>query len=129
MQLQMTRLCLFSLCDNFSVYGAGTSGEVATSMFVADVTTGTQGAGKGQKFGRATVTVVDNLGAPVVGANVSGTFSGTWNEAVSGITDTSGTVVFLTTTSTGGGVTVNFCVNTLTGNLNHDQGMSNGLCQ
>ena len=114
--------------DNFDLYGASGGGETATTMVIATVTTGTQSASKGQKYGKATVTVVDDLGAPVAGATVSGTFSGTWNETASGITDSNGEVVLMTTTTASGGVSVGFCVDTLTGTLTHDSASSTGLC-
>ncbi|MEW6983795.1 hypothetical protein AAD001_14170 [Colwelliaceae bacterium 6471] len=87
------------------------------------------GAGKGTKYGKATVTVVDNLGMPVVGVNVSGLFSGTWNESASGVTDQNGVVELLTTTAASGGVSVNFCIDSLSGTLPHDPIASVGLCQ
>lgn len=117
--------------DNFDIYGVNTNtgGETATSMSVANVTTGTQAASKGQKYGSATITIVDNLGAPAAGVTISGNFSGTWNEVATGITDANGTVVLLTTTSAGGGVSVNFCIDTITGTLTHESASSVGLCQ
>lgn len=115
--------------DNFDLFGTSGSGDqTATSMSIATVVTGTQAASKGQKYGNATLTVVDDLGTPVAGATVSGNFSGTWNEPASGITDSNGEVILTTTTSASGGVTVNFCVNTLTGTLIHDSASSTGLC-
>ncbi|GLX77386.1 hypothetical protein tinsulaeT_07260 [Thalassotalea insulae] len=115
--------------DNFAVYGTETNGETSNAMSVANIITTTQSAGKGQKFGKATVTVVDNLGTPVSGATVSGIFSGTWNEVTSGVTDSNGEVSILTSTSVGGAVDVNFCVDTLTGTLVHNSSSSQGLCQ
>lgn len=115
--------------DNFAVHGesGGTGGEV-TSMSVASVSTGTQGAGKGKKFGTATVNVADNLGGAVAGATVEVVFSGTWNETVSGVTGADGSVTVLTSTSESGGVSVGACVGSLSGGLNHDSGASVGLC-
>jgi beta-glucanase (GH16 family) len=117
--------------DNFDIYGVSGTGEpgMATSISVASVSTGTQAAGKGKKYGIATVTVTDDLGNAVAGASISGTFSGSWTESASGVTDASGKVTFVTTSSLGGGVTVNFCVNSLSGPLPHDTSNSNGLCQ
>ena len=118
--------------DNFDIYGGdggNGGGETATHISIASIVTSTVGAGKGQKFGQATITVVDNIGNPIAGANVSGLFSGTWNEAASGITDSNGVVEFLTASSVGGGVVVNFCVDALSGSLPHDSTASTGLCQ
>ncbi|WP_258104258.1 RICIN domain-containing protein [Marinoscillum sp. MHG1-6] len=83
-------------------------------MAVQSITTGTVGAGKGSKFGSASVVVVDNQNNPVSGATVYGSFSGTWNEAVSGVTDGNGSVYFQTSSSAKGGVTVDFCVDNVT---------------
>jgi len=112
--------------DNIEIRGQATA--AATSISIASVVTGTQSAGKGQKYGSATVTVVNDLGAPVAGTTVTGMFSGTWSDTVSGVTDANGTAVLLTNTSAGGGVTVNFCVSSLTGALPHDPSLSTGLC-
>ncbi len=117
--------------DNFAVETADSSGPSPqpNTMSVASVSTATVGAGKGQKYGTASVAVVDDLGGSVVGAQVSVTFSGTWNETLSGITGADGQVTVQTTSAAGGAVTVNACVASLTGSLSHDAAQSNGLCQ
>jgi hypothetical protein len=100
-------------------------------MLVSNVTTSTQGAGKGKKYAKATVIILDNLGNPVENAIVSGDFSGTIVEAgVTGVTDASGIATLLTTSSSGGNVSVSFCVNSvsITG-LTFDATSSTGLCQ
>jgi beta-glucanase (GH16 family) len=107
---------------------SGTS-EEATSIVISDVTTGTQGAGKGKKYGLASATVLDNLGNPIAGAVVTGTFSGTWNETVDATTDSSGIASFLTSSTASGGVTVNFCVNDASSTLPLDITNSSGMCQ
>ncbi len=91
-------------------------GGGATSMTVASIDLTTVNVGKGQKRAQATVVVVDNLGAPVEGATVTGDFTGTFNEpGVMGTpTDTSGTTVLQTTGTAKGGVTVTFCVTGIT---------------
>lgn len=115
--------------DNFNIYGTGDGGgDVATVIHVASVTTGTQGAGRGQKYGKATVNVSDDLGNPVAGASVTGTFSGTWNESASGTTDATGIVEFLTSSIASGKTAVDFCVDSLSGSLPHDTSASAGLC-
>lgn len=93
---------------------AGGSGGTPTSVHVASISTGTQSAGKGKKSGSVTITVVDNLGNPVSGATITGTFSGTFNEPGSGITNSNGSVTIVTSTSASGGVTVDFCVTGVT---------------
>ncbi|MEQ8580454.1 MAG: polysaccharide lyase family 7 protein [Marinoscillum sp.] len=92
----------------------GNSVGQGTDLYVSNIVTGSQGAGKGQKHGLATVTILDDSGSPVSGANVTGTFSGTFNETVSGTTGSGGTVDLLTSATEKGGVTVNFCVDDVT---------------
>ena len=90
----------------------------AVSIYVESVVTGTTGGRF--KSGTATVTVVDNLGSPFGGALVTGIFSGTFNETVSGTTGSDGKVSFQTSNSASGGVTVNFCVDDVSGSLPYD---------
>ena len=87
-----------------------------TAVQIGSVTVTTVNIGQGQKRGRAIVVVVDDLGAPVAGAIVTGDFSGTLNEpGVSGSpTDATGTTVIDTTGSAKGGVSVTFCVTSIT---------------
>ncbi len=106
----------------------GNSGGPATSMSVSTIETSTQSAGRGQKYAKAIVTIIDNIGNPVSGALVAGDFSGTFNESASGLTGANGSVELLSSSTSGGGVTVNFCVNTLSGDLAHDTANSTGLC-
>ncbi len=110
---------------------SATSGATseATMSVVSSVVTGTQGAGRGQKYGTASVTVLDDIGNPAVGVNVTGNFSGTWNESASTVTDANGIAQFITNTSASGGVSVSFCVSDVTGGLPLDTTASNGLCQ
>ncbi|WP_163931094.1 family 16 glycosylhydrolase [Paraferrimonas sp. SM1919] len=103
--------------------------EEATSLVVSSITTGTQSAGRGQKYGTATVTITDNLGTAAAGVTVNGRFSGSWNESVSGLTASDGTVTLKTTSALGGNVEVNFCVDTVSGALPMDSVNSQGLCQ
>ena len=91
-----------------TVSGQATSG--ATELYVNSIATGTQGAGQGKKFGTALIEVLDNNGTPVAGAEVYGTFSGTFNESSSGITDANGTASLITTSTAKGSVTVKICV-------------------
>ncbi|MHC4616574.1 MAG: fibronectin type III domain-containing protein, partial [Planctomycetota bacterium] len=50
------------------------------------------------KYGRATVTIYDNCGNPVVGADVTGTFTGDFSEQLTETTDGNGVAVFVTST-------------------------------
>ena len=104
-------------------------GGEATNIVISNVATGTQGAGRGKKYGKATITVLDNLGNPAAGVTVTGDFSGTFNETASGVTGSDGTVTLLTSSTASGGVSVNFCVSSATGALPLDTGASTGLCQ
>jgi hypothetical protein len=83
-----------------------------TLVTVGSINVTTVNAGKGLKRAQATVVVVDDLGAPVAGATVTGDFSGTFNEpGVSGpSTDGSGNTVLETTGTAKGGLSVTFCV-------------------
>lgn len=118
--------------DNLDLYGAGdgNSGGEATSIHVQDITTGTLAAGKGQKRGTATVTVYDDLGNPVADVAVAGTFSGSFAEAASGVTDASGQVTVETQASAGGSVSVGFCVDSLShAALSYDAQANLETCQ
>lgn len=112
-----------------TVVSVSTGGGEATLSVVSSVVTGTQSAGKGKKYGLATVTILDDLGAPLSGATVTGNFTGTWNESASAVTDANGVATMLTSTSQSGGVTVNFCVSDVTGTLPLDTTTSTGMCQ
>ncbi|HUF09396.1 MAG TPA: T9SS type A sorting domain-containing protein, partial [Rhodothermales bacterium] len=90
---------------------------VAESVHVESIVTGTENLNRGNKRGFADVTIHDNLGQPVGDATVSGTFSGSFNESGTGVTGADGTVRIKTTATARGGVTVNFCVNTVTASL------------
>jgi hypothetical protein len=52
---------------------------------------------KGKKHGKATVTIYDNCGNPVAGADVTGTFSGDFSEQLTETTDAFGVAVLVTT--------------------------------
>lgn len=107
-----------------TVTGTSSGGGEATSIYVASVVTGTASAGQGRTRGTATVTILNNLGNPSSGALVTGIFSGTFHETVSGTTNSNGQVTLQTTESARGGVTVNFCVNNVSGSLPYDPAMS-----
>jgi beta-glucanase (GH16 family) len=97
-----------------------TGGEDAAYLFVSEVVTGTINAGGGSRFGFATVTVRDNLNNPISGATVSGKFSGSFSESVSGTTGPDGKVTFQTGSTARGSVTVGFCVSNVNGILPYD---------
>jgi beta-glucanase (GH16 family) len=114
---------------NTEVTVSTSTGGTATSTIVNSVVTGTESAGKGKKYGTATVTILDDLGNPVEGVTVQGDFSGTWNETATATTDANGIANLITTTSLGGAVTVNFCVRDISGGLPFDSSASNNVCQ
>lgn len=101
-------------------------GGDAINTIINSVVSNTIGAGRGQKYGSATVTVTDNLNNPVQGLVVTGDFSGSWSESASGVTDANGVVVLQTASTLSGGVNVTFCVTNVTGGLPLDT--SSGLC-
>lgn len=92
----------------------GNSATQNTDMYVSSISTGTQNAGKGRKYGLATITVLDGTGTAVSGATVTGTFSGTFNETVIGVTESDGRVTLLTSATAKGGVIVDLCVDNVT---------------
>lgn len=96
--------------DNFDSYVVDSGGGQPTTTHVEAIVLGTQGVGKGQQRGTATVTLRDDLGDPVSGATVTGTFSGDFNETTAGTTGTDGTVTLATTGTRKGSVSLTFCV-------------------
>ncbi len=95
--------------DNLDSYSSGTTGT-ATTASVFSITTGIVASSGGSKFGLATVTIKDNLGNPVPNATVTGTFSGSFTETKSGVTNSSGVATIQTTAKLKGTLIVNFCV-------------------
>jgi len=86
-----------------------------TSLEVGSVVVTTVNIGQGNKQGRATVVVINDQGGVVQGATVTGSFTGTFDDSnLSGTTDATGTTIFDTAGSAKGGVTVTFCVTSIT---------------
>ncbi len=100
--------------SGYSNTASATTGSVSpgTAVQVGLITLSTVGQGRGFKSGRAVVTVIDDQGATVESAVVSGEFSGTFNEVIvaSSPTDGSGSTVIDTSGSAKGGVSLTFCV-------------------
>ena len=69
-------------------------------LYIGNITLGSVKAGgdnMNKKYqGSATVLVLDKLGRPVSSANVSGAFTGDFNEIMTGVTDSTGQVTFVT---------------------------------
>ena len=96
---------------------ATTSSCNLETLHVDSIVLAVENAGKGNKRGRAQVTIVDGCGNPVSLANVTGTFTGDFNETVSGTTVANGVVEFVTTDTKKGSSAFTFCVNSVTGSL------------
>ncbi len=108
--------------DNASpAYACGGNPGNPTDIHVANISTGSQGVGGGNKVGTATITIEDDLGNPVSGATVTGDFSGDITESgVSGTTGGNGSVTVTTTGTARGKVNVDFCVSAVVGSLPYD---------
>ena len=90
---------------------ANATPQAVTDMHVQSVTVTTVNVGKGEKKGHAQVVIVDNNGDPVLGALVTGSFSGDLNEQNPPMpTDANGQAVIETTGTAKGGVSIMFCV-------------------
>ncbi len=85
--------------------------------------------GGGKKKGRADVTIVDDLGNPVSGATVSGTFTGDYNESGSAATDAAGVARIDTSARVKEPISFTFCVDTVThGSLSYDAAANVETC-
>lgn len=101
-----------------------------TAVHIASIVTGTEGAGRGQKRGTATVTIHDDQGNPVAGATVTGDFSGDFSETKSGTTGSNGSVTLKTDAAKGGSVSFMFCVANVThSTLSYDSAANVTNCQ
>lgn len=98
---------------NATPLGGGGGGS-PTTMHVSSIVLSTVNVGGGQKLGRAEVTIVDDQGGVVSGAQVSGTFSGDFSETGAAGTDASGVATVDTATSRKGGISFTFCVDAVT---------------
>jgi sialate O-acetylesterase len=107
--------------------GGGTC--TASSLHVAAIVKGTWNAGQGKKGGSAQATIVNNCGAPVAGATVTGTFTGSFNETIVAVTGSNGVATFDTVGTKSGGVSVTFCVNNVAGSLPYNSGNNVITCQ
>ena len=105
------------------------SAAAQTSVHVASVDTSVVLAGFGPRgtpkySGEAEVRIVDDLGDPVPGARVTGTFSGDLlrnDRTVSGRTDSDGRVILdLKSTVWGQTITFTFCVDDVSASLPYD---------
>lgn len=119
--------------DNLDSYtsgstGGGSGGGSATSVSINSIVLGTASAGKGAKHATASVTVLDDTGAPVTMADVTGTFSGTFVESLSVTTDSQGVALFQSSGSAKGTLTIDFCVDDVVASLPYDAAANAVTC-
>lgn len=119
--------------DNIDGYvvegGSGDpGGGDPTAVHVESIVTGTQSAGQGQKHATADVTIVDDLGGAVAGATVTGTFTGDYDETVTGTTGTDGLATLVTTSTAKGNVSFTFCVDDVQASLPYDSSANQQTC-
>jgi hypothetical protein len=88
-------------------------GCTASTTHVESIVCETLRGSKGNKYGLATVTVYNNCGEPVSGAEVTGTFTGDYNEQLTGITNSNGVAIITTSTQTKKPL-YEFCVDNVT---------------
>lgn len=101
------------ISDNgFTILGGSAIGSSGVLTHVDSITPGTAGSGP-KKKARATVVVLDENGAAVAGADVTGTFSGSHNQTITAQTNASG-VADLVTSVTSGTIAFNICVGNVT---------------
>jgi hypothetical protein len=83
---------------------------VPSNLYVKSIAAETSGIGKGEKRGRAVVTVGDNCGSLVAEATVTGTFSGDYDESASSTTESGGFAILETSAAKKGKIEYIFCV-------------------
>ena len=97
------------ISDNgYTILGGSAIGSTGVLTHVASITPGTAGSGP-KKKASAAVLILDEAGAPVAGASVTGTFSGSHNQTVTAATDASG-VANLVTSVTSSTIGFTICV-------------------
>jgi len=91
------------------------TGGTGTLVQVGSIIVSTENAGKGQKFGRADILIIDDLGNPVNGALVSGDFTGDITESViDAQTGANGDVTVITSGTAKPLNNLTFCVTAIT---------------
>jgi hypothetical protein len=96
--------------DSAEVSATPQGGGAVSSLHVASITLAKVSAGPGVKTGWATVVIEDDLGGPVAGALVTGTFGGDLTDTVAATTDGAGVAVLMSAQTGGGGLSFSFCV-------------------
>ena len=94
--------------NGFTILGGTSLGGGSEFTHVDSIVPGTAGGGP-NKRATAAVTVLDENGAPVAGASVTGTFTGSHNETVTATTDANG-VADLTTSGRSRNPAFQICV-------------------
>lgn len=90
---------------------------VGSSLAVRSISVDTEGVGRGQKRERAVVVVEDNAGNLIDNATVTGMFTGTITEEVTGSpTGPNGSITLVTSGTAKGSFTFEFCVTLITAN-------------
>jgi len=116
-----------SAYSNVASDTTGGQAGTPTQVLVGTITVSTENAGKGQKFGRADIHIVDDLGNPVNGALVTGDFSGDITEPViDAQTNGNGDVTVITSQSSKPVNNLTFCVTSITHNALQD--FSGSVC-
>jgi len=106
--------------DTMLLAAAGPCVCTATTMHIESIIAGTARKRGRRKYGKVTVTILDEYGSPVSGANVTGTFTGDYNETITGTTGTNGKAV-ITTSAYVRRPSYTFCVDDLShGTLTYD---------
>ena len=105
----------------------GGGGCTPASMHVSNIQPGTARGSQGQKFGAVAVTIQDNCGNAVTGTDVSGSFTGDYNETIAATTNASG-VATLTTLAQVKKPAYGFCVDSVTGTLTYASGDNVETC-
>jgi hypothetical protein len=99
-----------------------------SSVHVASIQLSTVSAGGGNKKGQAVVVIVNDLGQPVSGAEVTGDFSGDYNETGVGTTGGNGSATILTQGTAKGNPAFTFCVTGVSAALPYDSGQNAVTC-
>ena len=107
-----------SVNRNETVYSTAESattdvGCTAGTVYVESIVCGTAAGSRGKKYGQVTVAVHDSCGNPILGADVTGTFTGDFNETLTKTTNSTGVAV-LTTTTQIKKPSYTFCVDSIT---------------
>ena len=111
-------------------FAALTGGGVeAATHHVESIVATTVNAGRGNKYGQVQVSVIDDLGNPVSGASISGTFTGTFNEAAVEVTDATGVATLSTVATAKGGVSFTFCVDDVVSATTYDASANATTCE